>query len=188
MSTVSVSRDRERLHSYHVLSQAFAYPDDRFFLGFPQLSEERTSIVQEYDSLFRARSIWLYTTEYTGSGDFQKSHSLADIMGFYRAFGLQIDKERPDALCVELEFMHYLIFKALYALERLPEGSREKYELCLEAQEKFFYGHLYFGAKAISQKIISEEEGSYYRDFAYDLLGLLEQEKILLKNREREAE
>lgn len=187
MSTVSVSRDHQRLNTYDVFSSAVGYPEDRFFERFPHLIEEQSQIVAEYDGLFRNRGIWLYTTEYTARGQFQKSKCLSDIMGFYRAFGLQIDKERPDAISVELEFMHFLIYKTIYALENQIDNFKQKVQTCLDAQGKFFDEHLYPGATAISEKIASTAEGEYYPEIFEEMLIFLKEEKQYFEKQRREA-
>ena len=181
MSTVSVSLDQERLQSYSVFATTLRYPDEIFFQELPSLSPEKEKIISEYDTLFRRQGIWLYTTEYTAPGQFQKIYCLADIMGFYRAFGLTIDRERPDSLSVELEFMHYLIFKANYATRNRVTDHREKNRLCSEAQGKFFAEHLYPGALAIAEKIATQAGGDFYRDVFEEMLLFLEKEKEILK-------
>ena len=66
---------------------------------------------------------------------------LADIAGFYRAFGVKIspETERPDHIAVELEFMHLLAVKELYAEER---GERARAEICRDAAHRFLDDHL----------------------------------------------
>ena len=192
MSTVSVSHDeersgreqprqnkpgQERMQTYATYSSALAYPDERFFDTFPQLIERKEKIILEYDALFRGKGIWLDTTEHVVGSQFQKSRYLSDIMGFYRAFGLQIEKERPDSLSVELEFMHYLIFKAIYAASNKLDDFQEKVRLCREAQQKFFAEYLYPGAQAIAAKISSERDADFYSAIFDEMLLFLNQEK-----------
>ena len=177
MSTVSVSPDQLRLRTYDTFSAALGYPDSRFFEHFPTLLEKKDEIVSEYDSIFRNRGVWLYTTEYTAKGQFQKTEQLSDIMGFYKAFGLNIERERPDALTVELEFMHYLIFKALFAGEKQTEDAPEKVQLCVDAQRKFFDEHLNPGAREIKDKITSTGAEVFYADIFEELMTFLEDEE-----------
>jgi DMSO reductase family type II enzyme chaperone len=60
----------------------------------------------------------LYETA-CGLGDpFAQAQALADLTGFYRAFGLDMAPaagERADHLAVELEFMHYLAYREAFA-------------------------------------------------------------------------
>jgi len=88
-----------------------------------------------------------YETEYVGSHDeadiFPKTQKLADIVGFYRAWGLEVSeqaKERPDHIAIELEFMSYLTRKEAYA--HLKGLGNEKIKLCQQAQKKFLMEHL----------------------------------------------
>lgn len=166
--------DRKRILKYRTLAMAFCYPDDSFFVFFPQLSSKKEYLLSEYDRLFRASEVWLYGTEYLAENEFQRVNLLADISGFYRAFGLEPDRDRPDLLASELEFMYYLILKRLHAFEN---GEREKALICLDAQKKFFTEHLCPAATKIAEAIISQGQNNFYIGIADELLEFLESEK-----------
>ena len=176
MSQISVSHDHTRATTYEVLSAAVAYPDERTFHHFPTVDTHRGELVAEYDTLFRNRAIWLFSTEYTAKGQFQKTQQLADISGFYRAFGVQIEKERPDALSAELEFMYFLIFKSIYAAERNIEDGGEKKALCDDAQAKFFETHLYPAACAMCAQVGTASEVFFYTEIFEELMSFMDQE------------
>lgn len=84
-----------------------------------------------------------YETDYGQAHIFQQSQTLADIAGFYSAFGLQLSpsfKDRQDHISAELEFMHFLTLKEAHAtVKGHPE---DKIALCQEAQRKFLDEHL----------------------------------------------
>jgi DMSO reductase family type II enzyme chaperone len=84
-----------------------------------------------------------YETEYGQAHIFEKSQSLADIAGFYRAFGVDLApdlNDRLDHISVELEFMQLLCAKEAYALAH--GHSTEKLALCRDAQSAFLGQHL----------------------------------------------
>lgn len=64
---------------------------------------------------------------------------LADVAGFYRAFGMQVTSERPDHLVAELEF---LALVDLLEADARAEGSDEHAAACAEAARKFLGSHL----------------------------------------------
>lgn len=178
--TTKTVRDRERMLRYKALAVSFSYPDNALLDLFPDLSGGTEKLGVEYDRLFRAKSIWLYGTEHTAKSEFQRPNFLSDIVGFYKAFGVEAEKDRPDSLVNELEFMHFLIFKMLHALEsNIPDG-KEKAAICLDAQKKFFDEHFYPAAKKIAE-IIIREDSDFYRERAKELLNFLEKEKQILK-------
>lgn len=172
--------DKERMLKYKTFAAAFSYPDEEFFGFFPALLSEKDKLISEYDRLFRAKEVWLYGTEHMAKNEFQRTNYMADIMGFYKAFGVEPDKDRPDSLSGELEFMHYLIFKELRALER---KSEENAFVCLDAQKKFFAEHLYLPAKKLAEKIISLAENDFYTASSKELLQFLESEKNVFGER-----
>ena len=155
---------QERLLKYKELAASFSYP-------------EKEELRLEYDRLFRLSEIWLYGAEYTSENEFQRVKELSDISGFYRAFGLQVDKERPDALSCELAFMHHLIYKELYALKKNLSKAEEKAGICHDAQKKFFKAHLYPAAKKIVEKVILAGKSDFYNQIAQSLSAFLESEE-----------
>ena len=168
--------NKERLSKYKSLAVAFSYPEGSFFDFFPEASGEKERLIREYDRLFRAKDIWLYGTEYISEHEFQRSNYLADISGFYKAFGVEIHSDRPDSLEAILEFMHYLIYKEINA------PSTEKAEICLDAQRKFFNEYVSVMAKAIAQKVIAQTQSSFYKTISLEMQEFLaEEEKILKK-------
>jgi nitrate reductase assembly molybdenum cofactor insertion protein NarJ len=91
---------------------------------------------------FGATGSLCYETEYGLPHEFRQSQELADIAGFYRAFGFDVcgpTRERPDYLGVELEFMCVLALKEAYAQ---ANGMTEQLEICVDAQRKFVQDHL----------------------------------------------
>ena len=173
--TSTESMSRERMERYRALAMAFSYPDEALFKSMPDL--DRAQLRSEYDRLFRAREIWLYEAEYLAKHQFQRSTLLADISGFYRAFGVQADRERPDALPAELEFMHFLIFKRLHALDSGIADAEGKADICRDAEKKFFSAHLLPAARLIAERILSEVGEGFYSESAGELLRFMESEE-----------
>lgn len=95
-----------------------------------------------------------YETEYDQAHIFQKAQQLADVTAFYSAFGLELSpelKERPDHVCVELEFMHVLASKEAYA--RAHDHGADKVALCREAQHAFLESHLGAWAPSFGRRL-----------------------------------
>ncbi len=91
-----------------------------------------------------------------------RNFELADIAGFYRAFGVEVEpgSERPDHIAVELEFMHLLAVK-----ERVAEqsgGQAEQAEICREAQRAFLKDHLSRWSGRLRERLAATAEGPFY--------------------------
>ncbi len=89
-----------------------------------------------------------YETEYHPTKEtFARSQEMADVAGFYHAFGIepaQSSPERPDHLALELEFMAFLLLKrreALATADVNPDAA-EQVDVCDHAQRDFFRDHL----------------------------------------------
>jgi len=108
--------------------------------------------------------------EYTDRTDvFYRSQRLADISGFYRAFGLEESDQwtdRKDHVSLMSEFMALVIQKEMYAAH--AGHDPEKIELCRTAARDFFEEHLlwWLPSFACQLKDVAEEASSYYASLA----------------------
>jgi TorA maturation chaperone TorD len=115
-----------------------------------ELNRPLEELRAEHDRVFglvQSRECPPYETEYHSSTEpFFRMQQLADVAGFYRAFGLQtarVAPERADHIALELEFMALLAWKDRRALES-GEGpdAAEQAAVCAEAQRTFCSDHL----------------------------------------------
>lgn len=94
-----------------------------------------------------------YETAYFSRDIFRQSQVMADVAGFYRAHGLQPggdERERPDHIGSELEFMGFMARKEAVALDRL--GTDEVDE-CRRTQAHFLADHLACWAPALGRRM-----------------------------------
>jgi len=124
-----------------------------------------------------------YESEYGQNALFQQSHQLADLTGFYAAFGLELDEavhERADHIACELEFMHFLARKEAYALETrddaMLEGTRRGARLFLQE-------HLGKFGRAVALSLQETGEKGFYAG-----LGRVLHECLLLDSRRQGIE
>jgi nitrate reductase assembly molybdenum cofactor insertion protein NarJ len=176
--SIDTITNEERLLKYKTLAVAFSYPDEQFFAHFPQLSSQKETLQATYDRLFRSRGVWLYGLEHLCENEFQRAQGLADINGFYRAFGVEPDKERPDAIPMELEFLHYLILKQMRA------HDAQQALICFDAQRKFFSEHLYPAASKIAENILTQTQECFYSETALSLREFLASESALFTQKQ----
>ncbi|HJW89017.1 MAG TPA: molecular chaperone TorD family protein [Anaerolineales bacterium] len=151
-----------RAQVYRLLAEAFLYPQADWLEDFPLATElaEQAGLLNNWQMppiawgyslpelqaahrlIFGLTGSLCYETEIGLPHEFRQSQELADIAGFYRAFGFQVGgnvRERPDHLAVELEFMYVLALKEAYALSN---ERAEQAQVCQEAQAKFLEDHL----------------------------------------------
>jgi len=100
---------------------------------------------QRYDDLFGHAvrgACPAFEMEYGRNEIIRQASDLADLAGFYRAFGMEIASHaigRPDHISAECEFMSALSLKEAYAYE---QGETDQAEICLDAQRTFLRDHL----------------------------------------------
>lgn len=117
----------------------------------------------EHTELFLTRMICPpYETSY-GRRNFNKPNIIADISGFYRAFGFSLSENANvmhDNISVELEFMGLLALKEAYAIEK---GMEESLDICLSAENKFLSEHLGAWTGLFCKNLGNRTTKDYYR-------------------------
>lgn len=154
-----------------------------------ELKRPVTDHRREYDRIFGLvlpKECPPYETEYHPPAQtFLRSQQLADIAGFYRAFGVEPGgsaRERPDHLSLELEFVALLLTKKRLA----PDGpsadpaAREKAEVCDQALREFVRDHLVWWAPAFAAGLRRKAGHGLYHELACVLAALVPAERHLL--------
>lgn len=168
MESPAIQRALGRSALYQLLALAFSYPDteclERFDAYLADVAQhpiaadpgiedalsglfgssviDRTALEAEHIRLFAGAVLCSpHETEYEFD-PFAKVRQLADISGFYQAFGLRLAPGRrtlPDFIATELEFMSLLTRKEAYASLR---GWDEQREIAARAARSFLADHL----------------------------------------------
>jgi TorA maturation chaperone TorD len=115
--------------------------------GLAVSDDELAAAYDRAFGLVAARECPPYETEYCPNSEpFFRTQQMADVAGFYAAFGLTgstTRRERPDMLIRELEFMaHLLLLKRLAEAGDLPDPTSERAVVAADAAGKFFRDHL----------------------------------------------
>ena len=146
-------------------------------------------IKAEYDRVFGLvvpRECPPYETEYHPPAQtFMRSQQMADIAGFYRAFGLTTPSappERPDHIVLELEFMAVLLTKQRIALARADwhAEAREQAETCARTQQAFLRDHLCWWAPAFAAGLRRRAGSGYLHEIGRILAAWIPAERHLL--------
>jgi TorA maturation chaperone TorD len=141
---------------------------------FADCPRSREELVTEYDRVFGlvpARECPPYETEFlTTAEPFFRAQQLADVAGFYRAFGLEPSREfpePPDHIAQELEFMAFLLAK-----KRLAENA-DQAAVCSDALAAFFRDHLCWWASSFATGLRRKASSGFYADIAQVLAAFL---------------
>jgi TorA maturation chaperone TorD len=117
-----------------------------------------------------------YELEYGPGEIVQRAPDLADICGFYAAFGLTLSPEcadRPDHISAECEFMSVLCAKEAFALQT---GETEMGDSCRSAQRAFLKDHVSKWVPAFAQRILDAGPAGFYAQAARFTLEFLASE------------
>lgn len=187
-----------RAAGYEVLARCFAYPDEGALDGMREVAAmtghlladtplrevlEALAIATQEElepqyidcfTLTTSTDVPTFETAYLCTDPNQQTHRMADINGFYRAFGVDAAETafRPDDICVELEFMSFLCRKEVYAVEHLgaPRVAQAR-----RAQRMFLSEHLGRWAPALGQRTARLAESSpFYRALGESLHAWIE--------------
>jgi TorA maturation chaperone TorD len=158
-------------------------PPDDLDLGpvLDGLALSGAAITSEYDRVFGlvpARECLPYETEYYANAEpFFGAQQLADVAGFYRAFGLEpsrVSPERPDHLALEMEFLAFLLMK-----KRLAPGAPGQDEddgrakVCEAAEATFFSEHLAWWVPSFATGLQRKAGRGFYAALARVLAALM---------------
>lgn len=129
-----------------------------------------------YIALFeRGGGVSLYETEYGRSRLTSKGSVLADVAGFYRAFGFDLAEtahDMADHLAVELEFYGLLLLKEQLLEE---QGDGEGLAIVEDARRKFLRDHLAGLARSALER--APEDTSRLFEAAIHFCGALVREE-----------
>jgi len=185
---------------YGLFAQAFAYPDEERIAALHEAAQavlaldcplplmrvaalarevRRESLEPVFVTLTTFSSspdCPAFETAYFGSEPLRQTQRMADIAGFYRAFGVDATSGgmRPDELPVELEFMAFLCSKEAYAIEHLgaPRTGQAR-----KAQRVFLKEHLGRWGSVFARKISQQAPpGHFYGLAGRTLVSWLEAE------------
>ncbi len=200
-----------RSAGYTLLAHVFAYPDAERFADIREIANEYLAAEQqtpltglahlamatdvetvepEYVALMSFSSspdCPAFETAYFSSDAIQQTMRMADIAGFYRAFGVDTRSGgfRPDELSVELEFMAYLCQKEAYAVEHL---GAPRVKQTAKAQRMFMGEHLGRWGAAFGRRVSSRATpGSFYHMAALALSAWISDDCVLLGTKPEEV-
>ena len=122
---------------------------------------DEESLTDEYSRLFiGGDAVVLHETTYSGTG---RSTELADINGFYLAFGFDLREgqhEVADHLGVQLEFYSLLLLKQAYAQE---QGWQDKFEIARDAAKSFLTDHLGRWVDSVCERAVARRAAPVYQ-------------------------
>lgn len=119
-----------------------------------------------------------YETAYRGDDLFRQVDLMADVAGFYRAHGVQPggeDRQRPDDITVELEFMAFVCRKEAAAI---MAGELEAADVTRESGDKFLAEHLGCWGPSFGRRISAISRHPWYRSLGMLLATWLEAELL----------
>ena len=92
----------------------------------------------------------------------RRTYELADVAGFYRAFGVEVQPgtERADHVAAELEFMHLLAVKEVVTIDQ--SDAEERAEICREAARDFLRDHLGRFAPRLAERLEEASTEPFY--------------------------
>lgn len=163
----------EILSAYRLLKEASA-------------QSEAETLPLDYASLFEPHgglAVSPYEGEHTKltpQHALSQTYELADVCGFYNAFGLvpsDTAHERGDHIAIQLEFMHLLATKEAYAIEQKESEHREIVE---DAQRLFLKEHLGRWTTTFANKIKKSGRSAFYSALSELLASWIELDTLAL--------
>ena len=173
------------IEPYKILGACFRQPTTELFETLQELELFRESLRscslealrREYALLFSLTvggGIAMNEIEYVDTHGFNKTQLLADISGFYQAFGMRVAAgERVDFVGVEMEFMHWLLTKEKHALDRNEQSNAQ---VCGDAARAFLKEHAGCWVPSVGQRLLQETRLPFYRNVGQALVDFIDSE------------
>jgi TorA maturation chaperone TorD len=124
-------------------------------------------------------------TEYGDDNKYRQPQELADIAGYYLAFGLKPQSAtelRHDHVSCECEFMAFLNLKQALLVEEgaQTEGGADTLEVTRQAARTFLRDHLGRFGRACAASLAADDSAPYYSAWGALCLSWLEREHARL--------
>ncbi|MBC8344691.1 MAG: molecular chaperone TorD family protein [Bacteroidetes bacterium] len=145
-------------------------------LNISQIENIRSEFVDVFGHTL-SKKIAPYALEHLKNSDvFFLTQKLADLNGFYQAFGMKVESiERADHISTQTEFISFLLLKELIAQK--DELDEEK-EVCEKAFYDFCHDHFSDWAKMFAGNLTEKVDGEFFRLAGIFLQGFLKSEVI----------
>jgi TorA maturation chaperone TorD len=154
----------------------------RIFVRLPRSAGEWNELYEENFGLLGGSQCPPYEIEYVPSKfTFQRSNMLADVAGFYRAFGLQTSSsnpDRPDHIALQCEFLAQVLYLQSQAAHGTASGDSQA-RLCEQAIHRFLKEHFIWWAPAFAKLLARQNPGGFYEAVAHFLAALIAAERAL---------
>jgi TorA maturation chaperone TorD len=125
---------------------------------------KKSKIRDEFVDVFGhtlSKQIAPYALEHLKNSDvFFRTQKLADLNGFYKAFGMEVESiERADHISTQTEFLSLLLLKELLAM---INDLVEKKEVCEKAFTAFYSDHFFDWTEMFAENLYKHVDGEFY--------------------------
>tara|TARA_Y100000031_G_scaffold16940_1_gene17548 strand:- start:64 stop:726 length:663 start_codon:yes stop_codon:yes gene_type:complete len=141
--------------------------------------KKKENIRNEFVNVFGhtlSKQIAPYALEHLKNSDvFFRTQKLADLNGFYKAFGMEVESiERADHISTQTEFLSFLLLKEMLAIK---DQLIEEKEVCEKAFSDFSQDHFLDWIKMFAENLADKVDGVFYSLAGKFLLTFIEIEK-----------
>jgi TorA maturation chaperone TorD len=155
------------------------------FARLPCSAAELNTLYENTFGLLGGSKCPPYATEYVPSRfTFQRSNMLADVAGFYHAFGLQTSSshpDRPDHVSLQCEFLAQLLQLQLRSMSALPgecvESLATQAATCQKASHRFLQEHFAWWAPSFARLMTQQGSGGFYEAVGHFLAAFVAAER-----------
>jgi TorA maturation chaperone TorD len=195
---VMLHQQEYRRDAYKLLSECYHIPDERLIETLSSLNTSRgtlyselakhtpqisdiASLVIDYSKLFVGPFSLLappYGSVYLEHSGQVMGNSTVDVRDRYAEEGLDIGlKEAPDHIAIELEFMYFLIFKAIEAVRNNNPKDAVFYQ---NKQRAFLETNLGIWVPDFTAKLKESAQTEFYRNLAQSTKSFINNDVNLL--------